>query len=244
MTEKELKLLNYDKGCNNYILKGNAMNHWCAFGISILNKLKEKFGDSFNIVVYWMENDNQISFVNIPYCDIKHLFTPEHMTPSQNRWDFIIKQGMMCVHANINFAIDIKPYFNRVFASISPNNQDKIYYEGSPKLRLHLSKERNTQLIQQFKQERMRKDPGLHCEICEFSFYERYGDIGYKYTEAHHIKPISQLTVESETTFSDLIIVCSNCHSMLHTANPPLSPNDLKSHLKDNVLCSDNSKYE
>ena len=49
MTEKELKQLNYNKGGNNYILKGNAINHWCAFGVSILNKLKEKYGNSFNI---------------------------------------------------------------------------------------------------------------------------------------------------------------------------------------------------
>ncbi len=180
MTEKELKQLNYNKGGNNYILKGNAINHWCAFGVSILNKLKEKYGNSFNIVVYWIENDSQVTYVSVPYNDIKHLFTNEHMTSSQNRWDFVIKQDMMCVHSNINFALSIKPYINRAFTSVFSSIPEKDYFEGSSILKLHLSKERNSQLIQQFKQKRMQKDPCLHCEICGFSFYERYGDIGYK----------------------------------------------------------------
>lgn len=160
------------------------------------------------------------------------MFTNEHLTLSQNRWDFIIKYDMLCVHSDIQFSINIKPYLNRSFFPISPSDQEKDYFEGSPALKLHLSKERNSQLIQHFKQAKAQKDPNLHCEICGFSFYERYGAIGHKYAEAHHIKPISQLKEETKTSFSDLIIVCSNCHSMLHTANPPLSPKDLKSRLK------------
>lgn len=53
MTAQELMDLNYTKGGNNYILQANADNHWCAFLSSVLNKLKNKYDNSFNIVVYW-----------------------------------------------------------------------------------------------------------------------------------------------------------------------------------------------
>lgn len=235
MTEQELKSLNHNKGGNNYILKGNADNHWVAFSRKILVRLKKSFEDKFNLVVYWINENAQVSYVNIPYNDIKHLLTDEHMTQSQDRWDFIIKQDQLCVHANLNFAISILPYLNRSFdnSATTTSNIDDVYLEGNSVLKLHLQKERNTQMIQKFKQHRMLSDPYLHCEICGFSFCEKYGSIGKSFAEAHHITPISSLTEESETTFADLMIVCSNCHSMLHRNNPPLSPLMLKKYVEE-----------
>lgn len=81
MTEQELKSLNHNKGGNNYIPKGNADNHWVAFSRKILVRLKKSFEDKFNLVVYWINENAQVSYVNIPYNDIKHLLTNEHMTP-------------------------------------------------------------------------------------------------------------------------------------------------------------------
>lgn len=235
MTEQELKSLNHNKGGNNYILKGNSDNHWVAFNRKVLVKLKKSFGDYFNLVVYWIDEDARVSYVNIPYGDIKHLLVEEHMTQSQNRWDFIIKQEQLCVHSNLNFAISILPYLNRSFddSTAIDSNTPIVYTEGNPILKLHLYRERNLQMIQQFKQLRMLNDTNLHCEICGFSFYEKYGSIGKAFAEAHHITPIASLAEESETTFADLIIVCSNCHSMLHKTNPPISPEELKQYLKD-----------
>lgn len=58
---------------------------------------------------------------------------------------------------------------------------------------------------------------GHSCAICGFDFDKIYGkDIASGFIEIHHIIPLSktgQRTVNPET---DLIPVCSNCHSMLH----------------------------
>ena len=80
----------------------------------------------------------------------------------------------------------------------------------------HYNIERSTTLIRKFKQYRAKLDKELKCEICDFSFRETYGVFGQGYIEAHHIEPISKREQSKETTFDDLILVCSNCHRMLH----------------------------
>lgn len=57
------------------------------------------------------------------------------------------------------------------------------------------------------------------CKVCEFSAEEVYGEeFKNKVIEVHHINPISaqdgKHTINPET---DLIPVCPNCHTMLHT---------------------------
>lgn len=57
---------------------------------------------------------------------------------------------------------------------------------------------------------------GTKCKVCEFDFNSFYGqDLARDYIEIHHIKPINESygTVNPET---DLLPLCSNCHSMIH----------------------------
>lgn len=58
---------------------------------------------------------------------------------------------------------------------------------------------------------------GTTCMICGFNFEEVYGPRGRGFIEVHHIKPLSEneqeVLVNPET---DLVCVCSNCHSMFH----------------------------
>ena len=58
---------------------------------------------------------------------------------------------------------------------------------------------------------------GTKCQICDFSFKEKYGSIGEDFIEVHHKKPISEIGNSYEVNpVDDLIPVCSDCHSMLH----------------------------
>jgi 5-methylcytosine-specific restriction protein A len=70
------------------------------------------------------------------------------------------------------------------------------------------------------------------CNICEFDFEEKYGDLGKDYIEVHHITPIGKLSsaigYEGTDPKKDLIPLCSNCHSMIHRKNPPYTPNEIK----------------
>ena len=100
-------------------------------------------------------------------------------------------------------------------------NDDQEYYEGSEIFQLHRKKERSKALIKAAKTQRIKTDPKLCCEVCGFSFLEKYGELGQHFIEAHHLTPISELTEEKATTISELALVCANCHRMLHRKNAP-----------------------
>jgi predicted HNH restriction endonuclease len=66
------------------------------------------------------------------------------------------------------------------------------------------------------------------CEICGFSFEKTYGKIGREHIIAHHIKPLSRQSKPSKTTLEDIILLCANCHAMVHAKNPPIMPHELR----------------
>ncbi|RYZ22520.1 MAG: hypothetical protein EOO16_08845 [Chitinophagaceae bacterium] len=83
--------------------------------------------------------------------------------------------------------------------------------EGRLRLIKHLARERNMEIVKRKKEEALAAG-NLICEVCAFSFYDIYGA---HYIECHHLTPISEGGVR-ETKLSDLALVCSNCHRMLH----------------------------
>ena len=82
------------------------------------------------------------------------------------------------------------------------------------------------------KKEIAKKESRLYCCICIFSFEEHYGDIGKDYIETHHVIPVSELKEDCETHLEDIVLVCSNCHRILHRKRPWLGADELKSILK------------
>jgi len=107
--------------------------------------------------------------------------------------------------------------------------EDELSFpEGKEIYRLHRTKERSKTVVELAKRRLLNLDKNLRCEICSFSFYERYGEIGQGFIEAHHIKPLSELTQETETQINDIALVCSNCHRILHRKRPWLTPLELR----------------
>ena len=72
--------------------------------------------------------------------------------------------------------------------------------------------------------------------ICSFNFGDKYGSRGVGYIEAHHIVPFAQLVKELEPVTldpkTDFVVVCANCHRMLHRTVPAISPLELKALLE------------
>lgn len=233
MTETDILKHNYQNGGNNYVLLGNTK--WIAFTKNVIqNKLIPKFGDNFNLVVYWHNttNSEEVDFICVPYSAVCHLLIDEHLTgrnTSRERWTFIIKDNLFCVHANTNFSLDITKYLNRMSEGMKyPTTEIMDAEEGRRKYALHKSFERNATLVTALKARRMQIDPLLHCEICGFSFIEKYGDIGAGFIEAHHKVPLSTLEEQTITRENDIVLVCSNCHRMLHRSNSVLNVQDLR----------------
>ncbi|MEA2118122.1 HNH endonuclease [Halovibrio sp. HP20-50] len=60
-----------------------------------------------------------------------------------------------------------------------------------------------------------------------------YGTHGEGFIECHHIQPLYTLDAESKTKISDLALLCSNCHRMVHAKRPWLSVDQLQELLLD-----------
>ena len=100
--------------------------------------------------------------------------------------------------------------------------------EGRLLERKHIVRERNPKKRQEkIDQHRRANDGNLACETCGFDFKATYGDHGDGYIECHHIIPLSE-SGETQTRLADLILICSNCHRMIHRRSPWLKPEELR----------------
>ena len=104
--------------------------------------------------------------------------------------------------------------------------------EGEQKFVTHLRRERDAKIVNAKKQKVLRESGMLQCEVCGFNFKEKYGEIGADFCEAHHITPLSEAGQVVETRLHDLVILCSNCHRMIHKTNPMESIAEFKLRLK------------
>lgn len=110
-------------------------------------------------------------------------------------------------------------------------NEESSFPEGAEKYRMHRSLERDSKISRLAKRKRLDRTGKLSCDVCGFSFQKRYGGLGIGFIEAHHTVPVSELRGKQRTKLTDIALVCSNCHRMLHRERPWLSIRDLQQHL-------------
>lgn len=111
------------------------------------------------------------------------------------------------------------------------NEFTSYFTEGARKLITHEVRERNQKVVKEAKRLFQKSHDGeLFCEICGFNFKTVYGKIGDGFIEAHHVVGLSTTSGEHEIKPSDFIMVCPNCHKMLHRGN--VSIKSLKSKFK------------
>ena len=123
--------------------------------------------------------------------------------------------------------------------NVDLTEDDIEFPEGKKLLRKHIIRERNPKIIRLAKKQFLSKNGKLFCEICGFEFEKVYGDIGQGFIEAHHSKAISLLDENEKTKIDDIIMVCSNCHRMLHRKRPWLDKQNLTKLLNDNKSLDD-----
>lgn len=112
-------------------------------------------------------------------------------------------------------------------------------YEGSVLLRVHQQYERNARLVAAKKKAVLADTGDLLCEVCGFSFVKVYGERGRGFIECHHVTPLSHLRKKARTRVTDLVLVCANCHRMLHRGFDFLGIAQLKQTVRtQNSMCS------
>lgn len=98
-----------------------------------------------------------------------------------------------------------------------------IYAEGKPTVRTRTLRQRSQRLTDEAKSRYLHEHGELRCEICGISFEEVYGTIGAGYIEAHHPEPLSEMDGEQFVDVDGIVLLCANCHRMVHRKSPPHS---------------------
>lgn len=118
--------------------------------------------------------------------------------------------------------------FEELFYEIISDDMQE-FEEGEENLIEHLMHERNIEVVKLAKLKFKEKHSGkLFCENCGFDFSVKYGERGIDFIEAHHINPVSEMTNGGKTRVEDLVMLCSNCHSIIHLKRPWLTVYGLK----------------
>lgn len=71
---------------------------------------------------------------------------------------------------------------------------------------------------------------GGFCQGCGFDFGAKYGPLGAGFIEVHHKNPVSSMDGETVVNAeTDLAVLCSNCHRMVHRRKGnPLTIDELR----------------
>ena len=100
--------------------------------------------------------------------------------------------------------------------------------EGGEKVFTSIRRERDPKL--------RKKALGIHgygCIACGFNFEEFYGSVGKEFIEVHHVIPLAKAGERRIDPATDLVVLCSNCHKMVHHQKGVcLSVHELKEHIK------------
>lgn len=119
--------------------------------------------------------------------------------------------------------------FNVTVKNMGGSQDDSSFSEGRKYAAMHYVRERNQKLREKAKEEFKKAHSGkLYCEVCGFDFSAHYGKLGDGFIEVHHIIPVSKMKPGEKTKITDLVMVCSNCHSMIHRKKPWLTKTQLK----------------
>jgi 5-methylcytosine-specific restriction protein A len=118
------------------------------------------------------------------------------------------------------------------------NNDEEKYLEGknNTKVKEVISLSRNREARSKCLEHYFPDNKNYKCMICDFNFEKQYGSLGENYIEVHHIESYTtkskKVGVHSINPITDLIPICSNCHSMIHRKNPELSIDTIRKHIK------------
>jgi predicted HNH restriction endonuclease len=117
--------------------------------------------------------------------------------------------------------------------AVLEEDDESRYPEGRESFKKHRRLERDGELPMRAKRDRLAAVGHLSCDVCRFNFSNVYGALGEGFIEAHHTVPIAEMAGERKTKLSELALVCSNCHRMLHRGSRLLSVAELQALIRN-----------
>lgn len=119
-----------------------------------------------------------------------------------------------------------KPYRRVMLEAVA--EVSRHFVEGKKVSGWRTWKRREAKAGQVAKNQRLKDTGDLQCDVCGFSFQGVYGDLGLGFIEAHHKVPLKSFKAEKTIRVTDLALLCSNCHSMVHRTDPSTTVAELK----------------
>lgn len=107
---------------------------------------------------------------------------------------------------------------------------EKYAYEGQQRRAFVIHRHRETKLRDEKIRQTLQQNGGkLCCQVpgCDFDFSVIYGAVGEGYAQVHHLKPLAEIEGKRKSTLNDLIVVCANCHAMIHRNSKCRKPETL-----------------
>lgn len=90
--------------------------------------------------------------------------------------------------------------------------------EGRLLYRRHRHRERDPRVATKKRADHLRRNGRLSCELCGLEPQRSYGPLGAAVLECHHLRPLTD--GERVTRLADLMVVCANCHRLIHAQSP------------------------
>ena len=87
---------------------------------------------------------------------------------------------------------------------IEDEDSKSSFPEGAIVERIHLHRERNQKVIKLAKEKFKKRFGRLFCEVCEFDFSEKYGELGEDFIEGHHTIAVSEMQPNHQTKSDDI----------------------------------------
>ena len=125
---------------------------------------------------------------------------------------------------------------------IAQEDDESAFPEGAERYRSHRTRERDTKIVKRAKAKRKKETGKLVCDVCSMNFEEMYGSLGEGFIEAHHTVPVRELDGLRNTKLSEIALVCSNCHRMLHRGKKLKSIEQTRRTVRNNLQNSHSKK--
>jgi predicted HNH restriction endonuclease len=127
-----------------------------------------------------------------------------------NYWRFAVREVTRNVHERILSHADLKDY-EIGLPSIQDEFESHGPLEGEKKTRFTTYYERNP-----FYRNKALEIHGYDCMACGFNFEKTYGEQGKGFIHVHHVKPVSESRATIIDPEADMVVLCPNCHAIVH----------------------------
>jgi 5-methylcytosine-specific restriction protein A len=220
LDKKTEEILLYLLKCNKYEAAGGEIAqklkyvHHAPLNL-IIPKFSKRILEKYHDIIPPKRGNGNIRYWHIPFLGTE---TKEHFT-----WILRneLKEAMLIKYGIENEHIFPEDYINELqFYEGKTVKVESNQYERNPKAR--------KACLDHY---------GYSCFICGFNFEKCYGEMGKGIIHVHHIKQISELKNIGEHEINpvkDLLPLCPNCHTIIHSKKDPFSVDEVKEMLESN----------